>query len=86
MAPHPAYALVTVSVGTRDRSQTLRERHGFTATEARIAVQLAQGQTPHAIAQANGVAISTVRSHLQSARAKLDVDRQAQLVARVLAL
>ena len=86
MAQHPAMAIATLSWGARDVVQALRQQHGLTAAEARVAMQLSEGLTPAQIAQISDVALTTIRTHIGSARAKLGVDRLAQLVARVLAL
>ena len=60
---------------------TLRALHGFTATEARLAQAIAQGQTTEEYANARGVSLATVRTQLASLRAKTGTRRQVELVA-----
>lgn len=85
-AAYPAVAICTLKLGRRDKSQALRMLHGLTPSEARVAQQLAEGLTVDEIAASAGVATSTVRSQLAAIRGKLNVRRQAQLVAAVLSL
>lgn len=86
LAQHPALAICTLKPGARDRIQALRGVHGLTATEARVAVQLAAGRSAAEIAAATKVSLSTVRSQLTAVRGKLGVRRQGQIVSVVLAL
>lgn len=48
--------------------------------EARVATQIAEGLTPDAIATANGIRISTVRSQISAVIAKIGVQRQVDIV------
>jgi len=57
---------------------------GLTMAEARVAAELAAGQTPTSIAARFGIAEATVRVQLKHALAKSDTHSQAQLVGRVL--
>ncbi len=57
---------------------------GLSSREAQVAVQLAEGQRVTDIAQRHEVSVHTVRNQLKSAKAKLGVRRQTQLVRRVL--
>jgi DNA-binding CsgD family transcriptional regulator len=84
VAAHPAVAVATLHPGSRNKAQALRNIHGLTPTEARVALQLADGKTANAIARESGVAITTMRTHIASALSKLGLTRQAQLVGRVL--
>lgn len=84
VAEHPAVAIATLHSGARNKAQALRDIHGLTATEARVALKLAEGKTAAAIAEESGVALTTLRTHIASALAKLGLTRQAQLVGRVL--
>jgi DNA-binding CsgD family transcriptional regulator len=63
----------------------LCDLYGLTAAEARVASQLARGQTIEEIAATLGVSRATVRSQLQQVLAKTGTHRQADLV-RVLLL
>lgn len=86
IAAHPALAVCTLNPGPRNLAQVLRTRHGLTAAESRVAVQIAQGRTAGEIVAASGLSMATVRSHISAALSKLGLTRQSQLVARVLAL
>lgn len=81
---HPVYAVGTLTRGPRDRERALRALYGLTAAEARVAVRIAEGQTPSQIVALTGLSITTVRTHLAAARQKLEVSRQAQIAALVL--
>lgn len=86
MSIHPAVAVCSLKRGAHDPAQALQSRYGLTASEARVAVLLAAGQTADDIAAATQVSLSTVRTHLAAVRRKLGVRRQAQVVAAVLAV
>jgi DNA-binding CsgD family transcriptional regulator len=62
----------------------LRAVLGLTASEARVAIALAEGLSPEEIAKLHGNAILTVRTHLRNAMGKAGVSRLAELVALVL--
>lgn len=64
----------------------LRQMYGLTAAEARLAAELGQGAELADVADANGVAITTVRSQLRALAAKLEVSRQSQVAAAVASL
>jgi GAF domain-containing protein len=63
--------------------QVLCSRFGLTATEARVALGIARGQTIVSIAERHRVAVATARSQLKSVFSKLGTHRQAELVARL---
>lgn len=86
LATHPAVAVATVHVGARSKAQALRDIHGLTATEARVALQLADGKTAADIAAQSGAGMATLRTHIAAALGKLGLNRQSQLVGRVLTL
>jgi DNA-binding CsgD family transcriptional regulator len=71
-----AAAMVRAQSG---RERRLRDNHGLTPMETRVALHLTDGGTVASCAEALGVAESTVRSHLKSVFAKTGVTRQAQL-------
>jgi DNA-binding CsgD family transcriptional regulator len=79
--------VVVVARGSRgndaSRAVILQGVYGFTSAETDIALQLAQGKSTEAIAQERDVAIGTVRAQIKSILAKLDVSRQAELVAKL---
>lgn len=85
-AERRALAIAILRRGARNKVQALRKVHGLTEAEARVAVQLAEGRSAAQVAEAMAVSISTIRTHIAAAMAKLDVDRQARLVALVLGL
>lgn len=58
----------------------------LTPAEARVAVQIASGLNAKEVARNTGVAVSTVRTQIQSAMEKAGVDRQADLIRALLAL
>ena len=63
----------------------LHERFGLTARETDVARCLVHGLSYKAVAQKLGLSIDTVRSHIRSIYAKLDVRSVAGAVSRVLA-
>jgi DNA-binding CsgD family transcriptional regulator len=62
----------------------VRELHGLTPTEARIAAALANGRSPEETAGALGMRLSTLRHHLKHVFAKTETSRQASLVRLLL--
>jgi DNA-binding CsgD family transcriptional regulator len=69
--------------GEHRRGAVLQSVYGMTAAETEIALQLAQGKTPEAIAQHRRVSIGTVRGQIKALLAKAGVNRQIELVARL---
>lgn len=59
----------------------LRQVFGFTAAEARVALEILDGATAREIADRLGVSFHTVRHQMQSVLEKAGVTRQAELVA-----
>jgi DNA-binding CsgD family transcriptional regulator len=59
-------------------------RFNLSPTEARIALAIAQGQSPKEYAHRAGVTIDTVRWHVKRIHKKLGVNRQADLVRLLL--
>lgn len=59
-------------------------RYGFTPAEARLAILLMKGIDLEAAATQLSVSVQTVRSQLKSIFAKTNVNRQAELVSRLL--
>lgn len=55
----------------------------LTASEARVVRLLASARTTREIANALGLSVHTVRTHVKRAMSKADVHTQAALVARV---
>ena len=60
--------------------------HGLTPAEGRVLVALCAGQAPSAVAAAQGVALSTVRSQIGSIRAKTGAESIRALVRQVAVL
>ena len=58
----------------------LRRIFGLTAAEAKLAIQILQGETPADIARNHHVSVATVRSQLASVFAKTQTRRQSELV------
>lgn len=65
------------------RAAMLEAAYGLSAAESHIALQLAEGKTLQAIAINRGVAVGTVRAQVKAIFAKIGVNRQIELVARV---
>lgn len=86
IAQHAAVAVATLQPGPRDVAAVLRTVHGFTPAEARTALQLVDGRSAAEICEQTGQSMATVRTHIAAALGKLGLQRQAQLVARVMAL
>lgn len=61
----------------------LERLFGLTRTEAELAVLIARGQSPEAIATARGVRFETVRTQLRGVFKKTETHRQAELVRLV---
>ncbi|MBL8556733.1 MAG: helix-turn-helix transcriptional regulator [Phenylobacterium sp.] len=55
-------------------------RYGLTPSETRVLLAMLDGQTPRGIAEATGVSLPTIRTHLSHLYAKTDTARQADLV------
>jgi DNA-binding CsgD family transcriptional regulator len=60
--------------------QALRDLYGLTATEARVAVQLAAGHSIQSAASVLHLSPETLRFHLKAIFRKLAVSRQQDLV------
>lgn len=61
----------------------LQAAYGLTPAEAEVALQMASGHPPEAIAAARNVSVGTVRSQIRTIYSKLNVRRQIELVARL---
>ena len=59
---------------------------GLTPMESRVAVMLAEGRTVQQIAAATGRKVTTIRWHVRHIFNKLDINRQPELVRRVLSM
>lgn len=64
----------------------LRSLYGLTLAEAQVAVAIARGDSPTAIAAARGTARETVRSQIKQIMGKLGVRRQSGVAALVASL
>jgi DNA-binding CsgD family transcriptional regulator len=73
---------VSASGETRRRA-LLQVVYKLTAAEIDVAMQLSHGRTAESIAILRGVAIGTVRAQLKAILAKLGLQRQIELVARL---
>lgn len=65
------------------RAVILRTLYALTAAETKIAEQIADGRMPEAIAKRRGVAVGTVRAQIKAVMAKVGVNRQIELTARL---
>jgi len=75
------WVLATIERVALARGDTMRRRFRFTRTQARLAEMLCQGMRPAHAAEALGVKISTVRTHVGEMYEKTGTRSQAQLVA-----
>lgn len=84
--PEVLVVLQNVSVPSRaqDSDQWLRSL-GLTAAESAIALMLARGVSRSDIAEQRGVRLVTVQQQIKAVYAKLDVNREAELVAMLFA-
>lgn len=86
LAPSATAAIVippTAGADRMDRAATVQwliDRHGLTRAEAAVALEIAQGDGRAAAAARLGIRDNTVRSHLSAIFAKLNINRQAQLI------
>jgi DNA-binding CsgD family transcriptional regulator len=81
--PQRAVAIVLVSDPESEmkaRVESMRDRFGFTRTEATFALEIIKGDGRQATADRLGISVATARSHLSSIFDKTGSRRQAQLV------
>lgn len=84
----PRVLVVARGARATDERKTaiLQAAYALTVAEAQIALQLSAGRTAEAIASSRGVAVGTVRTQIKAIFAKIGVNRQVELVARLNAL
>ena len=85
--PWPVAALVLVVDPASERRidpDLVATGLGLTPMESRVAVMLTEGRTVQEIAAAIGRKVTTIRWHVRHIFNKLDINRQAELVQRVL--
>lgn len=75
------WVLATIERVALVRGDAMRRRFRFTRTQARLAEMLCQGMRPAHAAEALGVKISTVRTHVGVMYEKTGAHSQAELVA-----
>jgi DNA-binding CsgD family transcriptional regulator len=83
--------MVLLVFGKRSAAETLTvdfyaRSHGLTSAEMNVLKHICSGMKPKEIARDNGVAISTVRSHICSIRVKTQTDSIRDLINRVAVL
>ena len=78
-ARFPFDELFTIAI-----ADLLRCLYGLTRAEAVVAEQIIAGARPRAVAEALGVGIDTVRTHLKRGFAKAEVSSQTELTRIVL--
>jgi DNA-binding CsgD family transcriptional regulator len=86
---HPVRAIVFVSdpaQRVRPTPATLHALYGLTPAEYRLAMLLADGKEPNAIAEMIGVSRNTLKTQLAGIYRKTGTSRQAQLVGLLLQL
>jgi DNA-binding CsgD family transcriptional regulator len=80
----PRVLVVVRGADNRQRRATVLQMvYGMTAAETDIALQLADGKTPEAIAAHRSVSVGTVRAQIKALLAKAGLSRQIELVARL---
>lgn len=75
------WIVATIERVSLSRADAMRRRFRFTQTQARLAEMLCEGMRPTHAAEALGVKISTVRTHVGQMYEKTGTHTQAQLVA-----
>lgn len=75
------WIVATIERVTLSRADTMRRRFRFTRTQAKLAEMLCNGMRPTHAAEALGVKISTIRTHVGQMYEKTGTHSQAQLVA-----
>jgi DNA-binding CsgD family transcriptional regulator len=75
------WVLATIERVQVTRGDAMRRRFRFTQTQARLAEMLCKGMRPTHAAEALGVKISTIRTHVGQMYEKTGTNTQAQLVA-----
>lgn len=73
-----------VELAEERRPQSLRQGFGLTPAQARVAMSLAAGKSPAETAQALGVSLATVRTHITALYDKTGSKRLGALVAKLL--
>jgi len=73
--------LVDLGTAPQPKPEALQTLFGLTAAEAKLALEIARGDTPAEVARNHRVSIATVRSQLAAVFAKTQTSRQAELVA-----
>ena len=79
--------MVTLDRGQSDRCAAFerwRTMHGLTPAEARTVLELVRGDSAIEVANRSGVAVSTIRTQIRSACAKVDCSSSRALVASML--
>jgi DNA-binding CsgD family transcriptional regulator len=75
------WIVATIERVTLSRAEAMRRRFRFTQTQAKLAEMLCKGMRPTHAAEALGVKISTIRTHVGQMYEKTGTHSQAQLVA-----
>ncbi|GAA4332059.1 hypothetical protein GCM10023144_21590 [Pigmentiphaga soli] len=86
---NPRVLIAVRQVGATNRARVAmvaRQAFGLTEAEADVAMRIAAGEAPDAIAAARGATVGTVRAQRKAVMAKLGVRRQAELVGRLAGL
>jgi DNA-binding CsgD family transcriptional regulator len=78
---HTILILYDLDAAPEPTAEALQKLFALTPAEARLALGIAAGRSPEAIAENGGVSISTVRKQLASVFAKTNTHRQSELAA-----
>ena len=76
----PVAAIFVADPRSLPRETTLRELHGLTPAEARVALEMLQGHSVAQAARRLGISPNTVKTQLQRVFEKLQVSRQTEMV------
>ncbi|MEM8651813.1 MAG: helix-turn-helix transcriptional regulator [Pseudomonadota bacterium] len=60
--------------------ETLMDCFGFTNAEAKVALEIANGQSVQEIAHATATSLATIRTHMQRIMQKMSINRQSEIV------
>jgi DNA-binding CsgD family transcriptional regulator len=79
--PHTVVILLDLEAYREPSFEALQKLFGLTPAETRLAFGIARGRSPEQIAEAGGVAVSTIRKQLAAVFEKTHTSRQSELAA-----
>ena len=78
---HTVVILLDLDAAPRPRAEALQKIFSLTPAEARLAIEIAGGNSPENVAAASGIKLMTVRKQLLSVFRKTNTRRQPELIA-----